>query len=168
MPTAFVSRVIQAPQHDIWALLSDVAQAGRWNKYWTRIEFTGNQTHGTGTRFKAITSDGDAYTFEICDWDAPQRIAFCPVREPGERYGITLDSHAFEVKSLSGDASEVTITANASAHGLRGRIVALFFWAGHQRDGLNTALDSLQAVFEPELFTDEDKQEPSTHEAIPE
>ena len=96
----------------------------------------------------------EAYEFEICDWSAPDRIAFCPIREPFERYSITLDSHVFEVRSVSEEESEVTITAHASASGLRGRFVALFFWATHQEDGLNLALDAIQAVFEPELADD--------------
>ena len=167
MPTAAVSRVIHAPQQDIWALLSDVTQARRWNKYWSSIEFTSAQTHGVGTTFRAVTDGGDSFVFEICDWDAPQRIAFCPIREPGERYSITLDSHVFQVRAVSAEESEVTVTAHASASGLRGRLVAIFFWAGHQRDGLNAALDSLQSVFQPELFPDDKADEPHTPEALP-
>ena len=166
MPNANVSRVIRAPQEDVWALLADVTQARRWNKYWTAIEFVSSQTHGAGTRFVAKTEGGDRFTFDICEWDAPQRIAFCPVREPGERYGIALDSHIFEVRPISGDESEVTITASASASGFRGRLVAMFFWAGHQRDGLNAAMDALQGIFQPELFADDEAQ-PQTQEALP-
>jgi uncharacterized protein YndB with AHSA1/START domain len=166
MPTANASRVIRAPQKDVWALLSDVTQARRWNKYWAAIEFASGQTYGVGTRFVAKTEGGDSFTFDICDWEAPQRIAFCPVREPGEGYGITLDSHVFEMRPVTGDECVVTITARASASGLRGRIVAMFFWAGHQKDGLNAALDALQAVFQPELFAD-DGAGPQAQEALP-
>jgi hypothetical protein len=148
-------------------MLSDVAQSRRWNKYWTSIELTSAQTHGTGTTFRTKTDDGDTFDFRICDWDAPQRIAFCPIRDPSERYGITLDSHVFQVKAISDEECEVTITAHASAHGLRGRIVALFFWAGHQREGLNAALDSIQSVFQPDLFKDEPAGQ-TTQEALPE
>lgn len=164
MPTANVSRVIRAPQREVWALLSDVSQARSWNKYWSSIEFISSQTHGVGTRFAAKTEGGDSFVFYVCDWDAPQRIAFCPVRDPGERYSIMLDSHTFEVRPLSDTDSELTITANASASGVRGRIIAIFFWAGHQKEGLNTALDSIQAVFEPELFKDNPPAE--TQEAL--
>ena len=37
----------------------------------------------------------------------------------------------------------------------------MFFWPGHQQDGLNAALDALQAVFEPELFADDEADDPS-------
>jgi uncharacterized protein YndB with AHSA1/START domain len=155
MPTTRASRVIRARQSDIWALLSDVEHATRWNRAWSGIEFTSTLSHGVGTRFRARMVGGDeTYEFEICDWSAPERIAFCPIHEPFERYSIMLDSHVFEVRSLSQEESEVTITAHASASGLRGRFVALFFWATHQEDGLNLALDSIQAVFEPELAGD--------------
>jgi uncharacterized protein YndB with AHSA1/START domain len=151
MPTTKASRVIRVRQSDVWALLSDVEHANRWNRAWSSIEFTSALTHGVGTRFRARMAGGDeAYEFEICDWIAPERIAFCPIRSPFERYSITLDSHVFEVRSVSEEESEVSITAHASASGLRGRFVALFFWATHQEDGLNLALDSIQAVFEPE------------------
>jgi uncharacterized protein YndB with AHSA1/START domain len=155
MPTTKASRVIRARQSDVWALLSDVEHANRWNRAWSSIEFTSALTHGVGTRFRARMVGGDeTYEFEICDWSAPERIAFCPIREPFERYSITLDSHVFEVRSVSEEESEVAITAHASASGLRGRFVALFFWTTHQEDGLNLALDSIQAVFEPELVDD--------------
>ena len=155
MPTTKASRVIRARQSDVWGLLSDVEHANRWNRAWSSIEFTSALTHGVGTKFRARMAGSDeAYEFEICDWSAPERIAFCPIREPFERYSITLDSHVFEVRSVSEEESEVSITAHASASGLRGRFVALFFWATHQEDGLNLALDSIQAVFEPVLADD--------------
>lgn len=167
MPTASVSRVIRAPQREVWALLSDVSQAGRWNKYWTSIEFLSSQTHGAGTRFRARAESGDSFVFHICDWDAPQRIAFCPVRDALEQYSIMLDSHVFEVQPVSDGESSLTITAHASARGLKGRVLALFFWSGHQKGGLNAALDAIQAIFEPELFKDE-STEPASQEALPE
>jgi uncharacterized protein YndB with AHSA1/START domain len=150
MPTTSVSRVIKAPQGAIWNVLSDIEHADRWNKAWTSIRFTSGQTHGTGTTFRATMGDeGDAFDFEICDWVAPERIAFCPIRAPEELYSITLDSHVFEVRPLTEGDSEVTITARASAHGVKGRFVAMFFWSCHQRDGLNSALDAIQSAFEP-------------------
>jgi uncharacterized protein YndB with AHSA1/START domain len=158
MPTTKVSRVIRAPQAAVWALLSDVEHANRWNHAWTAIEMTSGQTHGVGTRFRA-TMEGseDSFEFEICDWSAPERIAFCPIRQPLEQlYSITLDSHIFQVRKISEEESEVSITARASASGLRGRLVALFFWATHQEGGLNHALDAIQRVFQPELFPDEE------------
>jgi uncharacterized protein YndB with AHSA1/START domain len=165
MPTATLSRVIGAPQQDVWALLSDIRQATRWNKYWVAMEFQSTQTHGAGTRFAARTEAGDSFVFDVCEWDAPQRIAFCPVREADEGYAITLDAHVFEVRPLSDDICELTITARASARGLRGRLIAMFFWSGHQKDGLNAALDAIQAVFEPETGGDES---PEAQEALQE
>ena len=132
-------------------MLSDIEHAGRWNKAWTDIRFTSGQTHGAGTTFRATMEGGGAFDFEICDWSAPERIAFCPIRSLGELYSITLDSHIFEVRSLTNDECEVTITAKASAHGVRGRVIAMFFWSGHQEDGLNVALDAIQSVFEPDF-----------------
>lgn len=163
MPTTSVSRVIRAPQKDVWALLSDIEHANKWNKAWSSIRFTSGQTHGAGTTFRATMGGGDdAFDFEVCDWSAPERLAFCPIRRPEELYSITLDSHVFEVRALTDGESEVTITAKASAHGLRGRFIAMFFWSGHQRDGLNTALDSIQSVFEPDFVPDRPNAEHSS------
>jgi len=61
-----------------------------------------------------------------------------------------LKSHLFEVRALSDEDCELTITAHATASGLRGRIISMFFWSGHQKDGLNAALDAIQSQFEPE------------------
>lgn len=165
MPVTSVSRVIRAPREGVWALLSEISQSRRWNKYWRSIDFLTNQTHGPGTRFSATTESGETFVFDVCDWEAPQRIAFCPVREPGERYSITLDSHLFEIHPLSEGESELVITARASASGVRGRVLSLFFWAGHQKEGLNAALDAIQAIFEPTTEADGNSAS-ETQEAI--
>ena len=101
----------------------------------------------------------DAFDFEVCDWSAPERIAFCPIRQPSEMYSITLDKHIFEVRALTAGESEVTVTAKARAHGIRGRVIAMFFWSGHQQEGLNVALDSIQTVFEPNFAADREASE---------
>jgi uncharacterized protein YndB with AHSA1/START domain len=150
MAKVSASRVIHAPQHEVWGVLSDIARATRWNRAWTGIELTTTQTHGAGTGFRARTQDGQTFEFQVCEWVVPERIAFCPIREPHERYSITLMSHAFDLRPAVDDATEVTLSANAKASGVRGRIYAMFFWAGHQREGLEAALDSVQSVFEPE------------------
>jgi uncharacterized protein YndB with AHSA1/START domain len=156
MAQVTVSRLIGAPQADVWAVLSDIANARSWNKSWRRIEFTTPQTHGTGTRFRAsLGEDEDPYEFEVCEWEAPERIAFCPVVGPLEaQYSISLVSHVFELTPTE-EGTVVELTANAKAHGIRGRVIAWFFWPGHQREGLEAALDGLSAVFEP----DEDQSE---------
>jgi uncharacterized protein YndB with AHSA1/START domain len=154
VPATSVSRLIHASQNEVWSLLSDIERANRWNRAWTSIRFTSAQTHGAGTTFRAVSDSGEPFDFEICDWSAPERIAFCPIRAEDERYAITLDSHIFEVRAVGPAESEVTITANASARGLRGRFVAAFFWKNHQNEGLNLALDAVQAVFEPDALAD--------------
>lgn len=165
MPTASATRIIAASQRDVWALVSDISQAARWNRFWKQIQFTSASTHGIGATFRAANSTGESFEFKVCDWEAPSRIAFCPVREPGERYSIALDSHVFEINAAGEDSCAVTVTANASASGIRGRIVAMFFWASHQHDGLEAALDSLQSVFEPEGVEEDEGGGPRAHEA---
>jgi uncharacterized protein YndB with AHSA1/START domain len=154
VPITSVSRPIAAPQREVWALLSDVQNARKWNKAWVRIEFTSGQHHGIGTIFRARMEGGDDFfDFEVCEWSAPERISFCPVRKPGEQlYSITLDRHTFEVHPLSETECEVTISAKATARGIKGRFLAMFFWRGHQIDGLNVALDNIQGIFEPETL----------------
>src|SRR3990170_6051101 len=95
MPTASVSRTIAAAQERIWDVLADVAHAGRWNTAWPRIEITSSQSQGAGTTFRAHTTDGHAFDFQVTHWSPPEYIAFAPIREEPERYAITLDSHAF-------------------------------------------------------------------------
>jgi uncharacterized protein YndB with AHSA1/START domain len=152
MPRITVSRLVEAPQHEVWTLISDIANAGRWNRSWTKIEFTSQQSHGPGARFRAHTEPGDAFEFEISEWSAPDRIAFRPIRNPSEpAYSMTLDAHVFDLRPAGGEGQTlVEITAHATARGFRGRVIAMFFWAGHQREGLSAALDAIAAVFEPE------------------
>ena len=149
MPSASVSRTIAVPRQKVWAALSDVAGARAWNASWSQIELTSKQTHGAGTRFRAHTADGDAFDFEVTTWIAPEEIAFSPLRDEAERYGIMLESHTFRLKEVGEDKTAVELTARASAHGIRGRFVAQFFWRGFQRHGLEEALSGLQDVFEP-------------------
>jgi hypothetical protein len=147
-----VSRNMAATRPDVWALVSDIANAGRWNRAWTSIEFAGNQTHGEGTRFIAHTESGDSFEFEVCEWSVPERIGFCPVRDPEEpTYAVMLDAHVFDIQpGRQEDETLVQLTAHATAHGIRGWIIATWFWPGHQRDGLAAALDSIAAEFEPD------------------
>jgi hypothetical protein len=138
-----------ARQRDIWAAVSDIQNARRWNTAWTRIEITTEQTHGAGARFRAHTEGGEAYDFEVTGWTAPEYIAFSPIRDEHERYGITLDSHAFLLKAIGEEETVVELIARATGRGLRGRFTALFFWPGYQKEGLNLALDSLEALLTP-------------------
>ena len=150
MPTTSVSRIVAAPQEEVWAALADIANAGRWNTAWPRIEITSSQSQGAGTTFRAHTADGHAFDFQITDWAPPEYIAFAPVHgEDTERYILTLESHAFLLRPAGDDRTHVELIASASAHGIRGRLIGLFLWSGHQKHGLNTALDGLQALFEP-------------------
>lgn len=152
-----ISRLIPAPQADVWAVLSDIADARRWNKSWRKIEFTSPQTHGVGTTFRASLGDDDeAYEFEVCEWSAPDRIAFCPVHASDEgSYAITMESHVFELRAAEG-GTVVDLTADATPSGIRGRIIAMFFWPGHQKDGLKSALDTLSGIFDPDDEEPED------------
>ena len=161
MAQVTVSRLIPAPQADVWAVISDVANARNWNKSWRRIEFTTPQTHGTGTTFRATMGDeDDSYEFEVCEWSAPERIAFCPVVGPLEaQYSISLVSHVFELTPTE-EGTVVELTANAKAHGIRGRVIAMFFWPGHQKEGLEAALDGLSGIFEADDGADEENTGP--------
>jgi len=145
VPHVSVSEIIPASRAEVWSVLSDIAHAGRWNKAWTRIEFTSNQTHGAGTRFRALTESGDDFEFEIATWSAPEHLEVRPLRDTGElRYPVMLESHEFRLNpSESGDETLLELRANASAHGLKGRLIAAFIWPGHQREGLKAALDEI-------------------------
>lgn len=149
MPTTSVSRIIPAAVHDIWTVLSDIPNARRWNPAWDKIEFSSNQTHGVGTRFRAHVDD-QRFEFEISDWVVPEFISFTPIRdEQEERYAITLESQAFRLTPLDEGATRVEIISNASTSGVRGLIIGLLFWAGHQKQGLNHALDNVESLFDP-------------------
>lgn len=159
MPATAASRVVNAPRDEVWAALSDIAKAGRWNAAWSSIEFSSKQTHGPETRFRARTAEGDTYEFVITAWVAPEYIEFSPVRDETERHGITLESQAFVLEPEGDDATRVELIARASTHGLRGWALGLLFWKGYQKHGLNTALDGLSSVFEPEDSGEEVEEE---------
>lgn len=150
MARVSVSRLIAAPQRDVWAVLTDIPNARRWNKSWTAIELTSTQQHGIGMTFRAQTEGDDAFDFEVCEWSAPDRIAFCPIRHPLEpQYSIMLDAHEFALEpGPSENETIVTLSAKATARGMRGIFIASFFWRGHQKQGLEAALDNVASVFE--------------------
>jgi uncharacterized protein YndB with AHSA1/START domain len=145
-----VSRLINAPRDQVWAVLSDIAKARRWNAAWSRIDFASNQTHGLGTRFRAETADGQTFEFEVTNWVAPEYIEFSPVRDASERYGIMLEAQAFHLAPEGEEATRVELMARASTHGIKGIVVGLFLWRGYQKQGLESALETLASVFEPE------------------
>jgi uncharacterized protein YndB with AHSA1/START domain len=159
MASVSESRVIAAAPQEVWGVLADVENARRWNSAWTRIEITSSQRHGLGTTFTAHTEGGEDFAFEITDWSPPEAIAFSPVRDEGERYGVMLDSHNFALSAVAEDGTLVRLTARATAYGLRGHVVARLFWPGYQRHGLQVALDALQAVLEPGIEEEEEGAE---------
>lgn len=150
MPTTAAATVIRARREEVWAVLSDIANAARWNSAWKQIEFSSKQTHGPDTRFRAHTDSGDAFEFEVSAWVAPEYIEFSPVREEEETYGITLESQAFRLEPAGDGATRVELMAKASTHGGRGWLMGLVFWRGYQKQGLNAALETLRSVFEPD------------------
>jgi len=150
MASVSESRVIAATPVEVWAVLADVENARRWNAAWRKIEVTSPQRTGLGTTFVAHTEGGDEYSFEITEWSPPQRIGFAPIRNEEERYGIVLDSQVFELSEVGEGHTLVKLTARATAHGVRGHVVARLLWPGYQRHGLQLALEALQALFEPD------------------
>ena len=165
MASVSESRMIAAAPQDIWGVLADIENARRWNAAWTRIEVTSSQHHGLGTTFTAHTEGGDQFVFEITEWSPSEVIAFSPVREEEERYGILLDSHAFQLSEAGDGGTLVKLTARATAHGLRGHVIARLFWPGYQKHGLRLALDALQAIFEPPEDTQDSDDEEEKAEA---
>jgi uncharacterized protein YndB with AHSA1/START domain len=147
VPSTSVSRVIGAPRDQVWAVLSDIANARRWNTSWSAIEFSSNQTHGPETRFRARTDDGNSFEFVVSAWVAPEYIEFSPLREESESYPIMLESHGFHLHSEGENATRVELIAQASTHGIKGWLLGTFFWRGYQKGGLSTALETLDSVF---------------------
>jgi uncharacterized protein YndB with AHSA1/START domain len=161
MPGTSVSRIINAPRDQVWAVLSDIAKARRWNSSWSQIEFASNQTHGLGTRFRAHTAEGETFEFEVTAWVAPEYIEFSPVRGESERYGIMLESQGFHIAPEGEGATRVELIARASTHGIKGLVLGLFFWRGYQKQGLNYALEMLASAFEPERAETEGEATPA-------
>src|SRR3990172_6883275 len=98
MPSVSVSPAFAAPPPQVWALISDVQNARRWNSAWAFIEFLSSQRHGIGVTFRARTEDGDAFDFEITEWQPGEHIAFAPVRAGDwQPYPLALESHSFHL-----------------------------------------------------------------------
>ena len=160
MPTTSDSRTIAAPVREVWAAITDLEAAHRWNGAWQRVEYLSSQREGVGTEFRAHTEDGLANDFRISEWASMEYISFAPVRnedqDKGKSYMLTLESQAFLLRPANDDHTGVTLFASVASHGLRGWFAARFVWPSYQRQGLRSALDALQALFEPQ--PDEDEQ----------
>jgi uncharacterized protein YndB with AHSA1/START domain len=167
MPTTSESRLIAAPRADVWAAITDLEAAARWNQVWQRVEYLSSQREGADTTFRAYTEDDLTHDFRISEWEPPQHVAFAPLQyEPGEkRYLITLESQSFLLEPVGDDHTNVTLSATAAGHGLRGWLVTTFFWPGYQRHGLARALDALAELFEPPEEDDEEVEEEEEEEA---
>ena len=150
MPTTYEARTIAAPVGSVWAAVADLEAATRWNHAWRRVEYLSDQREGEGTAFRAHTEDGLAHDFTISAWVPLERIAFTPVRDESEgRYMITLESQAFHLRPDGDDRTRVSLSATAAGHGPRGWLLARLVWPPYQRQGLRSALDALQDMFEP-------------------
>jgi uncharacterized protein YndB with AHSA1/START domain len=160
VPSTSAATIVKARPEEVWVVLSDIANATRWNSAWKRIEFSSKQTHGPATRFRAHTESGDAFEFEVSAWVAPEYIEFSPVRADEESYGITLEAQAFRLEPAGEGATRVELIARASTHGVRGWLMGLVFWRGYQKQGLNAALETLRLVFEPDV--DKKREEDAT------
>ena len=150
MPTTYEARTIAAPVGSVWAAVAYLEAATRWNHAWRRVEYLSDQREGEGTAFRAHTEDGLAHDFTISAWVPLERIAFTPVRDESEgRYMITLESQAFHLRPDGDDRTRVSLSATAAGHGPRGWLLARLVWPSYQRQGLRSALDALQDLFEP-------------------
>ncbi|TET96575.1 MAG: SRPBCC family protein [Dehalococcoidia bacterium] len=152
MPTTSESRLIAASVAEVWAAITDLEAASRWNQAWQRVEYLSWQREGVDTTFRSHTEDDRSFDFRISEWAPEEYVAFEPLREEPEerRYLITLESQSFLLEAVSHDHTNVTLIASATGHGLRGWLAARFVWPGHQRELiLRPALDALQALFEP-------------------
>ena len=159
MPTTSESRIINAPQDQLWATLADVKNAFRWNGAWERIELLSAQREGPGTSFRAHTEDGASFDFEITHWAPPDYIAFAPTgQQEDEPYLIALESQAFLLRAAGEQRTQVVLYASARSRGIRGWFFSRLFWPGFQKAGLRRALDAIQALFEP--AADEENAEP--------
>ena len=160
MPTTSKTLTIAAPVREVWAAITDLEAANRWNAAWQRVEYLSSQREGVGTPFRAHTEDGLAHDFQISEWAPMEYIAFVPVRNEYEdkekSYMLTLESQAFLLRPANEDLTDVTLFATVASHGLRGWFAARIVWPSYQRQGLRSALDALQALLEPQ--PDEDEQ----------
>ncbi len=151
MPITSESRLIAAPVDRVWAAITDLESAGRWNKAWQRVEYLSMQFDGVGATFRAHTEDGLAQDFRISKWAPQEYVEFERLQHEPEEKGnlITVKSQAFHLEHADDDHTKVTLLATAMGHGLRGWLAARFIWPGYQSQGLGAALDALQALFEP-------------------
>ncbi len=166
MPTTYESRIIAAPVAEVWAAITDLEDAARWNGAWHRVEYLSSQREGVGATFRAYNEEGIGHNFQISEWAPMEFVAFEPVQdEPDERtYLITLQSQSFMLKPADDDHTDVTLFATVRGHGLRGWVTARFVWPNYQRQGLRSALGNLQNLFEPPLDEDEPEEEETNAE----
>jgi len=156
MPHTSESRIIAAAAADVWAAITDLEAAVRWNRNWQRVEYVGERRQGVDTSFRAHTDDGLAHDFRISEWAHEELVTFVPVRPEEEGpYLITLVAQTFRLRPADEQATDVILSAEAAGHGLRGWFAARFVWPSYQRQGLRSALDSLQAMFEALEYEDE-------------
>jgi uncharacterized protein YndB with AHSA1/START domain len=159
VPSASVKRVVDAPVQEVWAVISDLEHAKQWNHAWDSIEITSAQRHGVGTTFRANVGEGMAFDFEVTDWSNHERLTIAPIRHPTERYPLMLEEQTFLLREAPDDMTFIELKSVASAHGVRGRIYGMFFWAGHQQGGLNEALDRIEDIVDPPGDDDDDDEE---------
>ena len=159
MPSITVRRIVEAPRQEVWDVIADIENAGRWNRGWQHIEVLSYHKEGRGVTFRARSEDGAISDLEIVAWSPPESIAFAPRREASEGgYGVRLESQAFHLRAVSASQTELELTATASTSGLRGWFVGRLFWPGYQSPGLGRALEAIAALFSPGSVQTRDRE----------
>jgi len=150
MPTTYESRLIAAPRAEVWAAITNLEAAARWNEAWHRVEYLSGQREGVGTTFRAYDEDGVGHNFQISEWAPQEYVTFKPLEEGPEeqRYLITLESHSFLLEPAGDDHTRVELTASASARSIWQWLRVRFSPPGHQKHILRRTLGALQAPFE--------------------
>ncbi|GBD14769.1 hypothetical protein HRbin25_00651 [bacterium HR25] len=147
MPTVRARRLIPAPREAVWAVVSDLASAPRWNRAWRRVEVVGEA--GVGAVLRAEAEDGQTGEFEVAAWEPPERIVFVPRRggpEEGSSW-LLLEAQGLRLLERAEGATLVVMEARARIRGLRGLVAGWLLWPGYQRQGLEAALERLAALF---------------------
>lgn len=125
MPSLTVSRIMDAPRPEVWAVLADFGDIARWNTALTGSRIVAGPETGIGAERRCDAGRRTYLQERVTAWQPERGLDMTYTHLPVPVH----DARAtFRLESLTGDRTRVVVTMDYAARGLWRLDAPLFTW----------------------------------------